>query len=393
MTEISNFNNSEVDSRNSAMWGAPRWQLFFHLGNPATYPAKTKRSYNVRERCGLIPKFEWDEITQQTILGAFYYGYAVMPILGGWLAGKKGGKRVMVFVVLWTSLLTALIPWAAGVSSGLLIILRILDGLGQGTSLPAIYVILGKWSVPDERTTMVSICFSGTFGLVWVIIWATFIYEKPENDPWISKKESEYLKSFATKDEVTSENRLFPWRDIITSSAVWAITIGYFAYAFAYYVILTEAPTFMYTVLGVDVKRTGFLLSIPNIVRFPIMLLSAVCADYIIHRRCLSVAITRKLFVILNIGVSGVCFIVLAYAGDNIVTFMILVTTAFSALGFNVASVTPNPMDISTNYSGIIVGIMVTFGSCAGFIGPLILALIIENNSALMSYMCQNRIV
>ncbi|XP_033115026.1 sialin-like [Anneissia japonica] len=110
-------------------------------------------------------------------------------------------------------------------------------------------------------------------------------------------------------------------------------------------------------------------------------MLSGVCADYIIHCRYLSVANTRKLFVILNIGVTGVCFVVLAYAGDNIVTFMIFLTIAFCALGFNGASILPNPMDISKTYSGIIVGMMVTTGGCAGFIGPLILALIIENDN------------
>ncbi|XP_033114992.1 sialin-like [Anneissia japonica] len=128
-----------------------------------------------------IPTFEWDELRQQRILGAFYYGYAVMPIPGGWLARKKGGKRVMVFAVLWTSLLTALIPWAAGVSSGLLIVLRILDGLGQGSLLPASYVIFGKWTVPDERSSMISISFSGmTLGVIissYVSGWISSAYE------------------------------------------------------------------------------------------------------------------------------------------------------------------------------------------------------------------------
>jgi len=54
--------------------------------------------------------FEWDTKTQTTILGAFFYGYAMTNIAGGMLAQKIGGKMLMLFGVFMTAFLSLLTP-------------------------------------------------------------------------------------------------------------------------------------------------------------------------------------------------------------------------------------------------------------------------------------------
>ncbi len=41
-------------------------------------------------------KFTWDQKTQGLILGAFFYGYIVMQVPGGWLARRFGGVLLIV---------------------------------------------------------------------------------------------------------------------------------------------------------------------------------------------------------------------------------------------------------------------------------------------------------
>ena len=65
------------------------------------------------------------------VLSSFFYGYIVTQIPGGWLASRYGGKSVLGLGILCTAALTLLTPIAAQNSIYLLIILRILEGVGE----------------------------------------------------------------------------------------------------------------------------------------------------------------------------------------------------------------------------------------------------------------------
>lgn len=63
------------------------------------------------------------------VLGSFYYGYVALQIPGGWLAVKVGGTRLFGLAVLIASVLTILTPVAARASVGLLVVVRVAEGL------------------------------------------------------------------------------------------------------------------------------------------------------------------------------------------------------------------------------------------------------------------------
>ena len=62
------------------------------------------------------------------ILAAFFYGYILTQIPGGWLAERVGGKWVFGVGVFMTSVFTLLTPLAAFFNFKLLIIIRALEG-------------------------------------------------------------------------------------------------------------------------------------------------------------------------------------------------------------------------------------------------------------------------
>lgn len=94
-------------------------------------------------------------ITTGWILAAFFYGYIVTQIPGGWLAERIGGKWVFGVGVVMTSVFTLLTPLAATSNVGFLIAVRVLEGffevnevLHQGqwsteTTLPPVHVQQG----------------------------------------------------------------------------------------------------------------------------------------------------------------------------------------------------------------------------------------------------------
>jgi len=65
------------------------------------------------------------------ILGSFFYGYIITQLPGGWLGARFGGKYLFGLGVLCTSVLTIFTPLAARHSVGMLILVRILEGLGE----------------------------------------------------------------------------------------------------------------------------------------------------------------------------------------------------------------------------------------------------------------------
>lgn len=79
----------------------------------------------------LSDRFTWDEETQGMILSAFYYGYLVTHLPGGWLAQRFGGKYPTAYTITSSSVLTLLTPTVAKIGPKYLIILRFIQGLGE----------------------------------------------------------------------------------------------------------------------------------------------------------------------------------------------------------------------------------------------------------------------
>ena len=76
------------------------------------------------------------------ILGSFFYGYIVTQLPGGWLGARFGGKYLMGFGVLCPAVLTLFTPLAARHSVEMLILVRILEGLGEVIIIIIIIIII-----------------------------------------------------------------------------------------------------------------------------------------------------------------------------------------------------------------------------------------------------------
>ena len=65
------------------------------------------------------------------VLGAFFYGYVITQLPGGWLAEKYGAKMVLGMGIAVTSGLTLFTPLAAETSVWVLIVVRVAEGLAE----------------------------------------------------------------------------------------------------------------------------------------------------------------------------------------------------------------------------------------------------------------------
>ena len=83
--------------------------------------------------------FNWDAEQQGIILGAFFYGYIITQVPGGYLAEKYGGKWLFGLGVLVTAILTLFTPVAANAGVSTFIAVRVLMGLGEVSKIHCHY--------------------------------------------------------------------------------------------------------------------------------------------------------------------------------------------------------------------------------------------------------------
>ena len=102
----------------------------------------------------IIPMAEthgWSPQTQGLVLSSFFVGYLLLQIVGGRLSDRFGGKIVLGWGVLLWSLFTILTPLAASAGIAVLIITRILMGMGEAVTYPSIYSLFVRWLPTAER--------------------------------------------------------------------------------------------------------------------------------------------------------------------------------------------------------------------------------------------------
>ena len=175
-------------------------------------------------------QFGWSEFQVGIILSSFYFGYMFTLIIGGYLADKYGGKKVLGYGLLIWSFFTIITPFFAYSGLWWLIFIRILMGLGEGITFPSWHAIYARWIPFNERTRAVAFTNSGIaagtcfwlcsssinnilllmgMGLLslwcswifWYFFWNRSVTSFPEDNKNLSKNELKLIKNEAPSKE------------------------------------------------------------------------------------------------------------------------------------------------------------------------------------------------
>ncbi|XP_050310973.1 sialin-like [Anthonomus grandis grandis] len=357
--------------------------------------------------------YDWDSATQGLILSAFYWGYAGTQLLGGYLSEKYGGKYTLGLGLLVSALFTLVTPWvlyATGGSAATLIFMRVVEGLGEGTTYPALNALLASWVPSNERGkigaliyagnqmgTIISNLISGSIitstkdwssvfylfgatGLVWYVLWQLLCYSDPDSHPFISDKEREFLKR-----EVVSPTSLkkkhIPWGAICTNMPVVALVFAQVGHDWGFYMMTTDLPKYMKGVLGYNVQKNGQMSSVPYIAMYIVSMGSGWLCDWIIKKNYISVTNARKLFTTIA-SVGPAIFLVLAsYSGQNGALAVTMFSIAMGFMGAFYCGMKINALDLSPNYAATVMGIENTAGAVTGIITPYLAGVLTPHES------------
>lgn len=354
-------------------------------------------------------EFVWDESEQGLILGSFFYGYVLTNFLGGRLGELIGGKIVFAVGVLVTSILTLLTPVVAYTNiTPLIVALRILEGLGEGVTFPAMNSLMARWIPPLERSKMSAYVYAGAqfgtvvslpicgllcqsdflggwpsvfyvfgvLGLLWFIFWMVLISNTPESHPTISLEEKIYIQT-TLNDALKAKTPRIPWKHILTSMPFWAILVVHIAQNWGFYFLLTELPTYMKNILHFSLANQGFMSALPYFVSWVFSICAGLIADKLRTAGVLSTTATRRIFN--SIGFYGpmVCLILVGYAGCNKNAAIGLLCGAVGLNGAVYSGYMNSHLDIAPNFAGTLMGITNTAATVPGFLAPQIVGILI----------------
>lgn len=354
-------------------------------------------------------EFNWDETSQGLILGAFFYGYIVTQLPGGWLAERIGGKKLFGFGCVGTAVLTLVTPVAARAGLPYLVAVRVLEGIFEGVTFPSMHAMWSSWAPIYERSRLVGFSYSGgqlgtvfampisgvlceqgfaggwpsvfyVFGIsgcIWFVCWMLLVHDSPSQHPRISASERAYIESSIGHRQPGIAT---PWLQIARSPAVWAVTIAHFANNWGFYSMLTTMPTYMKKILHFEIAKNGALSGLPYIILWLAQITAGLVADFIRHRGFLSTGSTRKLFNTLGSVLPITFLIATGYAGCDHTLAVVFLTLGVGGAGFTMGGYNVNHLDIAPRFAGTLLGITNAVATIPGFAGPALVGYLTKGN-------------
>nr|CAD7454158.1 unnamed protein product [Timema tahoe] len=361
-------------------------------------------------------EFEWSESMQGVVLSAFYYGYVSTQLLCGWLSDKFGTKVVMGAGMMAAGILNLLSPLAANWDVGALITLRVLQGMFCAVYFAPVQALFSRWFPPQEHQRFIGVLNSfmyigsissmslsgvlsdiswelvfyvyGTTAIIWATICLLCLKNSPEEHPYITKEEMDYIMKDSKRNIKQEEkpSTPVPWIKLFTSMPVWATILMQTGGNFVSYTFLSELPTYTKNILNYNISGSGIVSSLPYISAWIGCVGSGYVSQWLQEKKYITRLTSYRLFN--GIGALGpaICVITISLVGCNTTAIIaLLVLTMFTYAMFYGGGSVANFLDLGINYAGTLSGITLTVANSMGIIAPLVTGALTDGNTQLPS--------
>jgi ACS family D-galactonate transporter-like MFS transporter len=266
-----------------------RWRIAFLLAFGVLVNFFDRINLSV-SRDALHDSFGLSLVAFGYLSSAFSWTYALMQMPAGVLLDRWGVRRVgRVSALLWS-----VSSFAAAVAPGLSWFFgaRFLLGVSESPTFPANAKALGYWFTREERgmatsitdaaakfSTAIGVPFIGLlllyFGWRWSFAATGFIsllyfvlfylvYRNPREDEKLSQQELQFLLRGGTQPEDQIRARSGSSLGyLLTQRKVYGLALGWGAYNYTFFLLLTWLPSYLSVSLHVDLFHSIFYTSVP----------------------------------------------------------------------------------------------------------------------------------
>jgi ACS family glucarate transporter-like MFS transporter len=230
------------------------------------------------------------------IIQSFFVGaYALFQAPAGRLADRMGPRQILALAVIWWGVFTSLITAVPVFAAAFVAIIAIRFGLGVGEAVmyPAANKIVAAWIPSRERGLANGLIFAGVgfgagvtpplityimgrygwhasfwvsslIGLAAGLIWYALGRDTPREHPWVGPPELALIEAGVPAPETAPKARL-SWGEIFSNKDIVIVTLSYFTYGYAAFIFFAWFYIYLSDVRGVDLKKSGWLTTLPFI--------------------------------------------------------------------------------------------------------------------------------
>ena len=389
--------------------------LLLHVGLQIVYALRVLFSVAI---IPISKQFGYGAVEQGYANAGFFAGYFLLQIPGGLAATRLGGHRVMALGVLVPSLVTVVTPFACSTLSGL-VACRVFTGLLEGVTYPATHALLARWTPTHEKSQIVGLVWAGAYlgtaltlplagalvddgaatggapswplvfyvvgglGVAWSAVWLAFGASSPEELPRVAAAEREYITAHRGA-EAPERSGGVPWLALLCSPPALVTCIAHFTHNWLFYMLLTEMPTFLTSVVGFNLQKSGAYALLPYLACFAGSVAFGAVGDTLVKRHGWRVKSVRVAVAVVAEVVPALC---IAAAGffSSAPLIITLLTASVGFSGAGAASYASSYMDLAPADAGTLLAIGNTLATFAGIIAPIAVGEMVAapNNDAL----------
>ncbi len=335
--------------------------------------------------------------------GIFFVGYILLEIPGAILAELWSARKWIARILISWGLVASLTGFVH--TAHQFYGIRFVLGVAEAGFVPAILVYFSHWYRPQDRGKAVAMFFAaipasqviggplaavllrihwagfpgwrwlllleGLPALVLGIMTLFYLTERPQDAKWLPREERDWLVAELEKDRSQQRGRDSIWKALVNPHILLLSGILFLGLNSNYGVSLW-LPQMVQRLSRYDVSTVSLIAAIPSFVALPLMLLTGWHSDRT-GERIWHTAIPR----FLSAAALLVCFFSL---GSTWVSVLML---SLATIGFYCAhpGFWPLPnMFLGRAAAAASIGLINSFGSLGGFLGPYILGLLSDRS-------------
>jgi len=349
----------------------------------------------------IVDAYHLTDVQLGKVFSALVAGYALFQTVGGYLADRFGPRRVLTAGVVWWGIftaLTALVPADIGGALFLFVVVRFLLGAGEAVIYPAANQFIARWIPMRERGIANGWIFAGvgagagltppliTYLMIhhgwrssfWVCaiigflagaVWFFAARDNPAEHPRVSAAELTAIQSGLTVTSYSSSpgkksaDVPVPWKRVVRSREVWAVTISYFCYGYVAWIFFSWFYRYLAKVRGLDLKASAFYSMLPFLAMLVCCLLGGTVNDRLTKWR--GPRLGRCGLAAFAMGVAGI-FIACGSQVQGVRLASVVLAGGAGALYFSQSSFWSVTADIAGGSAGSVSGFMNMGGQVGG---------------------------
>jgi ACS family glucarate transporter-like MFS transporter len=349
----------------------------------------------------IVDAYHLSDVQLGKVFSALVAGYALFQTVGGYLADRFDPRSVLTAGVLWWGIftaLTALVPANISGALFLFVLVRFLLGAGEAVIYPAANQFIARWIPVRERGIANGWIFAGVgagagltpplitylmthygwrssfwvcaiIGLLAGGVWFLAARDNPAEYPRVSAAELTAIQSGlrVTGDSPNlgkeSADIPVPWKRVLRSREVWAVTVSYFCYGYVAWIFFSWFYRYLAKVRGLDLKASAFYSMLPFLAMLVCCLLGGAVNDRLTKWR--GPRLGRCGLAAFAMGVAGI-FIACGSQVQGVRLASVVLAGGAGALYFSQSSFWSVTADIAGASAGSVSGFMNMGGQMGG---------------------------